>query len=77
MAKKKQEETFEEKLEKLQELMEKIESGEAGLQETINLFQDGMKLVKSCRETLDGAELQINKIVEGSDSETEPFDVEE
>lgn len=77
MAKKKKDETFEEKLEKLQELMEKIESGEVGLQDTITLFQDGMKLVKSCKETLDGAELQINKIVEGSDAETEPFDVDE
>lgn len=76
MAKKKSEDTFEAKLEKLQELMERIESGEAGLQETINLFEQGMKLVKSCREIVDGAELQINKIVDGTDEETEPFTAE-
>ena len=75
MAKKK-EPTFEENLEKLQTVMEKVEKGELGLEDTIKQFEEGMNLIKKCREILDNAELRINKLKENS-TETEDFEPRE
>ncbi len=71
MAKKK-EPAFEEKLEKLEGIVEKVEKGELGLEDTIRQFEEGMKLIKDCRKTLDEAELRINKLIDEPDV-TEPF----
>ena len=76
MAKKDKEPSFEQNLEKLQSIVEKIESGELGLEDMINQYEDGIKLIKACREILDTAELKINKLLEDSD-ETESFEPEE
>ena len=76
MAKKDKEPSFEQNLEKLQSIVEKIESGELGLEDMIKQYEDGIKLIKACREILDTAELKINKLLEDSD-ETESFEPEE
>jgi len=72
---KKNEPTFEEHLEKLQDIMEKVEKGELGLQDTISRFEEGIKLIKVCRDVLDDAELRINKLLDES-GKTEPFEPE-
>ncbi len=66
-------ETFEENLGKLEGIMSDIEKGELGLEESISRFEDGLKLIKKCRDILDGAELRINKIISGDPAQTEPF----
>jgi exodeoxyribonuclease VII small subunit len=76
MAKKDKMPSFEENLGKLQDIVDDVEKGELGLQETIAKYEDASKLIRSCREILDRAELKINKLIEGSD-ETEPFEPEE
>jgi len=72
MAKKK-EPTFEENLEKLQKVMEQVEQGELGLEDTIKQFEEGMGLIKKCRDILDSAELRINKLLDEKE-DTEPFE---
>lgn len=65
MAKKKL--TFEESLAKLEEIAEQIEQGEIGLEESISRYEEGMNLVKHCRDVLEKAELRIQKIQEKAD----------
>ena len=68
--------TFEKKLKSLEEIVEKLEGGEADIEETLKLFQDGMKLGKDCRKMLDEIEEKVNKVLsaEGEEVETESFD---
>lgn len=68
---------FEKKIKKLEEIVEKLESGELDIEETLNLFQEGMKLGKECRKMLDDIEDKVSKVLsaEGTEVETEEFDV--
>jgi len=76
MAKKDKTPSFEENIGKLQEIVEEIESGGIGLEETIAKYEEGGKIIKTCREILDKAELKISKLVENTDK-TEPFTPDE
>ncbi len=54
--------SFEDALAKLEKLTEEIERGEIGLEESIQRYEEGMKLVKLCRNMLTKAELRIQKL---------------
>ena len=60
MAKKKP--TFEEALKQLETLAQQIEQGQIGLEDSITKYEDGMALVKQCRDILSRAELKIQQI---------------
>lgn len=62
MAKKKSEHSFEEKLARLEELADLLESEETGLDESISLFEEGIKLSKECLIALQQAELKIREL---------------
>jgi exodeoxyribonuclease VII small subunit len=76
MVKKDKTPSFEENLDQLQDIVEEIEKGELGLEATISKYEEAGKLIKTCREILDKAELKINKLIEDTDR-TEPFEPEE
>lgn len=61
MAKKKKR-TFEEALAQLEEIAEQIEQGSIGLEDSIARYEEGMELVKYCRDILARAELKIQKL---------------
>lgn len=61
MAKKK-EETFEDNLKRLQEISDLLENGDIGLEESINLYEEGIKLSKICYSKLESAELKITEL---------------
>jgi exodeoxyribonuclease VII small subunit len=67
---------FEQKLKNLEEIVEKLEGGELDIEETLSLFQNGMKLGKECRKMLDEIEDKVNKVLsaDGDDVKTEKFD---
>jgi len=67
MAQKKQERkmTFEQALAKLEEIVSKIESGEVPLEESIEKYAEGIKLIKQCRSILDAAEQKIRLLAKG------------
>ena len=67
MAKKKP--TFEEALSQLESITEQIEQGRIGLEDSIAKYEEGMKLVKYCRETLDKAEQRIEQVRVSADGE--------
>lgn len=71
--------TFEENMARLEEIVTLLEKGDAQLGDSLKLFEEGTKLVDTCRKELDKAEQQVVKLMKGTDGapvET-PFAVEE
>jgi exodeoxyribonuclease VII small subunit len=62
MSKSKSNKSFEEKLKRLEQISELLESGEVQLEESINLFEEGIKLSKECLNILENAELKITQL---------------
>ena len=62
MPKKKTKNTFEENLSRLEEISTLLESEELGLDESISLFEEGIKLSKSSMTALKKAELKITEL---------------
>jgi exodeoxyribonuclease VII small subunit len=54
--------TFEQALEKLESIVERLESGEISLDESIEAFEEGQKLVRFCLEKLQTAEKKVKKL---------------
>ncbi len=57
------ENSFEKNLQKLELIVEKLESGEIGLEESVKLYEEGMKIKKICDNKLKDIEMQIKKIM--------------
>ncbi len=53
---------FEVNLKKLEEIVDKLESGNIGLEESVKLYEEGMKIKKICDNKLKDIEMQIKKI---------------
>lgn len=51
--------SFEDSLKRLEEISELLENEAIGLQESIELYEEGIKLSQNCFETLDKAELKV------------------
>jgi exodeoxyribonuclease VII small subunit len=62
MGKKKQQHNFEKDLSRLEKISELLESNEIGLEDSISLYEEGIKLSKSCLTTLKKAELKVTKL---------------
>lgn len=54
--------TFEESLLRLKEISEKLEGNNVGLDDSIKLYEEGVKLAKECYTTLSEAELKIKEL---------------
>lgn len=63
MSAKGKEPTFEEALKKLENVVAKLESGEIMLEESIRLFEEGMKLSSLCQKRLDDADRKIETLL--------------
>jgi exodeoxyribonuclease VII small subunit len=74
--------SFEEQLTALEGVVERLERGELTLDESVRLFEEGVKLSEACKKELEAAEGKIQVLVErGSrmvvkDLEVEDLDVE-
>jgi exodeoxyribonuclease VII small subunit len=69
--------SFEAALKRLEEIVRKLESGEASLDESIELYGEGDSLKQQCEARLQAAQARIEKIQFGRDgapSCTTPFD---
>lgn len=62
MAKKKSEQSFEDKLLRLEEVSSLLEREDLGLEKSIELFEEGVKLSKECLISLQNAELKITEL---------------
>ena len=59
--------TFEQNMARLEQIVRSLERGDAPLEESLKLFEEGTGLVRSCGKLLDEAELQVKKIMVGPD----------
>ena len=63
----KENKTFEENLQRLEQIVRTMERGEAPLEESLKLFQEGTELVRACGKLLDDAQLQVKKVMTAAD----------
>ena len=66
MAKKEKNQTFEDALSRLETLVEKMESGEGTLEQSLDWFEEGMRLIESCRQELESAEQKVKELIKNS-----------
>ena len=57
--------TFEQNMARLEQIVRMLERGDAPLEESLKLFEEGTGLVRSCGALLDEAELQVKKVMVG------------
>ena len=65
MAEKKQ--TFETSLKELERIVRRLEEGELSLEESLKLFEDGVRLSRQCQERLNQAERRIEVLLKDED----------
>ena len=71
--------SFEAALKRLEEIVRRLETGEASLDESIELYGEGDRLKQQCEARLHAAQARIEKIQFGRDGQpsgTAPFDAE-
>jgi exodeoxyribonuclease VII small subunit len=56
--------SFEEQLTALEGVVERLERGELTLDESVRLFEEGVKLSEACKKQLEAAEGKIQVLVE-------------
>jgi exodeoxyribonuclease VII small subunit len=69
--------SFEKALERLEAIVSRLESGQAPLEESITLYEEGAALKAHCEARLKQAQLRVEKIVVGADGQAkgaEPAD---
>ena len=62
-----QEKSFEENLERLKELVKMFQSGELTLDDSLKVFEEGIKLSKVLEEKLNNIEAQAVKLFENNE----------
>ena len=74
MEEKKEELNFEEAMKQLEEIANVLENGNLSLDESVNKFEEGMKISKKCNDFLDQAEKKITMLInDGEEIKEEDF----
>lgn len=67
---------FEKKLVRLEEIVSKMEGGDVSLEDSLKLFEEGVKLSRHCQKDLEDAEQKVELLL-GQDAQgqaiTQPF----
>ncbi len=69
--------SFEEALSRLEEIVQALEDGDADLDRTLSLFEEGVKLSKLCHKRLESAEKKIEILVKKEGKKLERRRVDE
>ena len=56
---------FEKSIKELEKIVETLEKGDKSLDESIALFEEGIKLSKECNDILDKAEKKVSVLING------------
>lgn len=67
---------FERKLTDLETVVERLEQGDLSLEESVRLFEEGMKLSESCKQELEAAEGRIQLLMEQGGGKMKARDLE-
>ena len=70
---------FEEAMGRLEELVKKLESGDLALDESLEVFEEGIKLSRWCMKKLEEAERKVEVLLktEAGELEVKPLDFAE
>lgn len=60
---------FEETMQELEKIVQELEKGDMNLDDSINKFEEGMKLSKSASDYLEKAEKKITVLINAKDEE--------
>lgn len=70
---------FEKKLNRLEEIVQKMEKGDLALEESLKLFEEGVKLSRECHTRLNDAEVKVKSLIsvsENGEPKTSDFSAE-
>ena len=69
--------TFEQAISRLEEIVQALDGGELPLNESLRLFEEGVKLARECSKQLAEAQSKLETLVKKPDGspDTEPLDV--
>ena len=69
---------FEASIEKLEKLVEKMEDGDLTLEESLKVFEEGVKLTRECQQALVDAEQKVRVLLEeGGEVTSTDFEVDD
>jgi len=73
------EKKFEEAMKRLEDIVQSLESGDLSLEDSLGIFEEGMKLVGFCSKKLEEAEQKVTMLVKESDGKysQQPFEIKE
>ena len=71
------EKKFEEAMERLENIVESLESGDLSLEESLKIFEEGMKLANFCSKKLEEAEQKVSMLIKDQNGKytQQPFEV--
>jgi exodeoxyribonuclease VII small subunit len=71
--------TFEDALSQLESIVARLENGDLPLEESLKLFEEGIKLTRFCNQKLNEAQKKVEVLLKGNGGELEPgpFETEE
>ncbi|BFL67742.1 MULTISPECIES: exodeoxyribonuclease VII small subunit [Staphylococcus] len=67
----KEKQSFEEMMQELENIVQKLDNETISLEESLDLYQRGMKLSTACDTTLKDAEKKVNKLMQEEAEEQE------
>ena len=70
--------SFEESLKKLESIVDKLEKGDLSLEDSLNLFEEGVGLSAACKKELEEADGKVQILIKQRDGslKAEPFPTE-
>jgi exodeoxyribonuclease VII small subunit len=68
--------SFESSLKELEQIVARLEAGDLPLEQSLELFEQGIRLSRDCQKRLDEAERKVEILLKGNDGALEgrPFD---
>jgi exodeoxyribonuclease VII small subunit len=70
---KKEEADFDSRLARLESIVSEMEEGGLGLEQAIERYQEGVGLLKGCREVLGGFSRQVEELTKGAEGALRPY----
>lgn len=62
---------FEENMQMLEKLVKKMESGDLTLEQSLEAFEKGVKIVRKCQDSLTRAEVRVTKLMQEMNLDTD------
>jgi len=68
--------SFEDSYARLEQVVQRLEAGDLGLEESVRLYEEGMRLAEHCGQQLDSAELRVTQLLSSvaQPGEEDPFE---